>query len=151
MTDELMTERVIEVFDPEDENMDLGDDVGRTLDIHDIEFEYLDGVPDPDGAVLDENTKLECINPVWVYDEDIKKQIGSASLSCTKKALVADLFLDYHTPERLSLESGEKFYLAVVATGTRKDKTNVLERLMVHALVLTRKKHPNKKVQPVSV
>lgn len=54
-------------------------------------------------------------NPVPVYD-DSDKMIGFADLSVSGKAVDAHCFLDYHTPERLSIETAsEKIYPSLVA------------------------------------
>lgn len=50
-----------------------------------------------------EGCEIEVENPVPVKVDD--KVIGYATIYVEGKDLVADFFLDYHTPERLSIET----------------------------------------------
>lgn len=50
------------------------------------------------------------ISVLPVKDEE-DKTIGYASVEVRKNKLIASCTLDYHTPERLLIETGEKLYL----------------------------------------
>lgn len=77
----------------------------KTLQLKTV-LSYLDGVGyDFSEAVLELPE-----GPVPVYSEADRRVIGSASVAIEGNRLVADLFIDYATPERLSIENGEKLY-----------------------------------------
>lgn len=59
-------------------------------------------------ATLDQNISV----PI---KDDGDKILGSASFTVGKTEITADAFIDYATPERLSIENGDKYYLVPVA------------------------------------
>lgn len=54
--------------------------------------------------------KVSFENPVSVFSDD-GRLLGAARLYQEGKALMAEMFLDYATPERLDIENGVKYYL----------------------------------------
>lgn len=62
---------------------------------------YLD---DEDGKYLYEGAEAHFENPVPVFNSE-HKRIGAAALSVEGKVVKAEIFLDYHTPERLNIET----------------------------------------------
>lgn len=49
-------------------------------------------------------------NPVWVHAAD-NKIVGAAHLSTENNTVFAQAYIDYHTPERLSVEAGDQLFL----------------------------------------
>lgn len=88
-------------------------------------------------------------NPVPVKD-DAGKLIGFADLSVVGKAVEAQCFLDYHTPERLSIEtSSEKLYPSLVAQETliKMDDDNWhIMYILIKGITLTRNPQPDSRI-----
>ncbi len=88
-------------------------------------------------------------NPVPVKD-DSGKLIGFADLTVVGKVVEAQCFLDYHTPERLSIEtSSEKLYPSLVAQETliqMDDGQWHIIYVLIKGLSITREQHPNNRI-----
>lgn len=60
---------------------------------------------------------ISVLTPVEVVGSD-GKRLGWASLRRSRAGVIADILLCYSTPERLSLETGEKFYARIRGIGS---------------------------------
>jgi hypothetical protein len=65
-------------------------------------------------------------NPVPLFDSSFKR-IGDATLTSTYENLrEVKLFMDYHCPERLEIETGQGISLATVCDPTGKELTAIV-------------------------
>lgn len=91
-------------------------------------------------------------NPVPVYDDN-RKLIGCADLSVEGRAVEAKCFLNYHTPERLSIQSAsEKIYPSITANEVliKKDDDNWhVVYLLIEDVTLTRDAQSDKRILPL--
>lgn len=91
-------------------------------------------------------------NPVPVKD-DTGKLIGFADLSVDSNAVEAKFFLDYHTPERLSIEtSSEKLYPSLSAQEQlmeMEDNHWHIIYMLIDEIVLTKNPQPDSRILPL--
>lgn len=128
-------------------------ETARTLDILGVAVQFLDGQDSGDHLVIDENTLLAVENPVPVYNvASIAKKdenlIGHAALYVEGKVLKGDLFLDYHTPERLALDNDEKLYPALIGAVDVVEKGHVKDCKVI-GISLTKSQNVDKRISPV--
>jgi hypothetical protein len=84
-------------------------DIERVIDINSAKvFNIKADILHRDSILFkNEKTVIEVSSPVPVHNDE-NEVIGSASLCIEKDSVVADIYLDPATPERLSLETGSQ-------------------------------------------
>jgi hypothetical protein len=140
-------EKTIEEYTPEataEEGV-----TARTKDFFGVEVQYLDGKDCGDRCIMDESTQIAYNGPIPVFaDCNGKTSIGSASLYVENKCLKADLFLDYHTPERLSMENGVELFPSFVGWTDRIDSGKI-KNCRVRGIALTTAKNVDTRIGPL--
>lgn len=139
----------------------------RTFDMLGVEVLILDNQTDGDNEIF-EGCEVLFENPVPIFRsgpsrESFDLAIGTASLYLEGKRVMADMFLAYDTPERLSIEAGEKLYPAVEGSRLELDMSKAtldssgiislgplsITKICVRALVLSISPNSDPRIGPL--
>lgn len=144
-----VVEKTIEEYDPE-RGPEEGE-TARTVDIMGITVQYLDGTDNHDDSVFDEHTEIKYDGPVGVFSDtgcQLSSLIGHASLYVEGKTLKADLFINYHSPERLAIENGINLYPSVCGMIQEKDG-DLVKKCSLKGVALTIGKNVDPRIEPL--